>query len=58
MPMNKQAASSFQEAEANHRQRIKEMTPAQRLRLVSALSETARRLAKAKRITRVTSVSK
>jgi hypothetical protein len=56
--MNKQAASSFEEAEANHRQRIKEMTPAQRLRLVSALSETARRLAKAKRITRVPSVSK
>jgi hypothetical protein len=56
--MNKGPAVSFAEAEANHRQRIKAMTPAQRLRLVVELSETARRLATAKRLTRSSSVSK
>ena len=56
--MNKPAASSFADAEANHRRRVKAMTPAERLRVVSELSETARRLAKAKRISRTTSVSK
>lgn len=50
--MNKSPAVSHAEAEANHRQRIKTMTPAQRLRLVVELSETARRLATAKRIVR------
>ena len=50
--MTTRPALSFAEAEANHRQRIKAMTPAQRLRLVCELSESARRLASSKRVTR------
>jgi hypothetical protein len=56
--MNKSPAATYAEAEANHRQRLKAMTPAERLRLVSELSETTRRLAKARRIVRATSVSR